>query len=133
MERRKSPRYSIYLRVYFPEHDLWGFTKNISLDGCFVQTVETISAGFLADLLLELPVVGVVALKGYIHHSGSQGDGVGMQFVQVRFAPEQSDYYAIYTDFLKIMPELEKVRIDYLDKVQKGLLKLQTMPEKKDG
>ncbi len=130
MERRKSPRYSIYLRVYFPEHDLWGFTKNISLDGCFVQTAETISAGFLADLLLELPVVGVVSLKGYIHHSGTDGEGMGMQFVQVRFAPEQSDYYGLYADFIKLMPEMERIRANYIDMVQKGLLKLQTLPEK---
>jgi len=131
MERRKSQRYPICLKVYFPEQDLWGFTKNISLEGCFVQTVETISEGFLADLLLELPIVGVVSLKGYIHHSGSKKEGMGLQFVQVRFAPEQSDYYAMYAEFLKIMPQLEKIRSDYLDLVQKGLLKLQVLPEKK--
>ncbi len=130
MERRKSQRYPVYLKVYFPEHDQWGYTKNISLDGCFVQTSKPISQGFLADLLVELPVVGVVALKGYIHHSGRENDGVGMQFVQVRFAPEQSDYYAIYSEFLKTMPQLEKIRAGYLDMVQKGLLKLQTIPER---
>ncbi len=120
----------MYLRVYFPEHDLWGFTKNISLEGCFIQTDEPVSEGFLADLLLELPIIGVLSLKGYIHHSGEQGEGMGMQFVQVRFAPDQSDYYAIYADFLKIISRLEKVRGDYLELVQKGILKLQTLPEK---
>ncbi len=129
MERRRSQRYPIHLRVYFPEHNMWGYTKNVSLDGCFVRTSEPISEGFLADLLLELPVVGVIALKGYIHHSGREQDGVGMQFVQVRFAPGQSDYHAIYSDFLKTMPELEKIRSKYLDMVQKGLLKLQTIPK----
>ena len=129
MERRKSPRYPVYLRVYFPEHDLWGYTRNISIDGCFVETKEPIAEGFLSDLLLELPVVGCVLLKGYIHHSGEKGDGVGMQFVQVRFAPDQSDYYSFYAEFLKLMPQLEKLRSDYLDMVQKGLLKLQTLPK----
>jgi hypothetical protein len=129
MERRKSQRYPVQLKVFFPEHDLWGYTKNISLDGCFVKTTEPISEGFLADLLLELPVVGTIALKGYIHHSGRENEGVGMQFVQVRFAPEQSDYYAIYSEFLKMMPQLEKIRSNYLDMVQKGVLKLQTIPE----
>ena len=130
MERRKAPRYPVFLRVYFPEHDLWGFTSNISLEGCFVQTDEPISEGFVADLLLEIPIIGVLSLKGYIHHSGEQGEGMGMQFVQVRFAPNQSDYYPIYADFLKTMSRLEKVRGDYLDLVQKGILKLQTFPEK---
>ena len=130
MERRRSPRYPVHLRVYFPEYKLWGFTKNISLEGCFVQTDEPVSEGFLADLLLDVPVIGVLSLKGYIHHSGEQGEGMGMQFVQVRFAPDQSDYYAIYADFLKIISRLEKVRGDYLDLVQKGILKLQTFPEK---
>lgn len=118
------------LRVYFPEHDLWGFTTNVSLEGCFVQADKPVSEGFLANLLVELPIIGVLSLKGYIHHSGEQGVGMGMQFVQVRFARDQSDYYAIYANFIKIMSRLEKVRGDYLDFVQKGILKLQTFPEK---
>jgi hypothetical protein len=75
-------------------------------------------------------VVGVVLLKGYVHHSGTNGEGIGMQFVQVRFAPEQSDYYSLYADFVKLLPQLERVRADYLDMVQKGIIKLQTFPEK---
>jgi len=130
MERRRSPRYPVHLRVYFPEKELWGYTRDVSLEGCFVRTNEPISEGFLADLFVEIPVVGVVLLKGYIHHSGTDGEGVGMQFVQVRFAPEQSDYYGLYAEFVKFLPHLEKVRASYLDMVQKGDLKLQTFPEK---
>lgn len=132
IERRKSPRYSVKMPVYFPEHDMWGITRDISLDGCFVEAPEAISEGFLEDILLELPVVGAVALKGYIHHSGKAKEGVGMQFVQVRFDPEQSDYYDLYSQFVRMMPELEKIRARYLELVTKGLLKLQIMPDRPD-
>ena len=129
MERRKYPRYPVRLRVYFPEHNLWGYTTNVSLDGCFVKVERFISEGFLADLLLELPVIGVVYLKGYVHHTGANGEGLGMQFVQVRFASEESDYYSLYADFLKLMPRLEDIRSKYLALIQSEKLKLQTFPK----
>ena len=129
MERRKSPRYPICLKVYFPEHNCWGLTRDISLEGCYVQTDEPVSEGFLADLLIEIPIVGILSLKAYIHRSGKQTKGVGMQFVQVRFEQDQSEYYSIYADFLRIMPQLEKIHGHYHDLVRQGLLKLQTFPE----
>ncbi len=129
MERRRSPRYRVNLRVYFPEHNLWGITKNISVDGCFISLHKKINEGFLADILLELPIIGVIALKGYVHHTGAGGEGLGMQFVQVRFAQEQSAYYSIYTEYVKLLPEHERIRSMYLEEVQKGLVKLQTFPQ----
>ncbi len=129
MERRRSPRYPVNLRVYFPEYSLWGATKNVSVDGCFITIDKKINEGFLADILLELPIIGVIALKGYVHHTGTSGEGLGMQFVQVRFAQEQSEYYSIYTDYINLLPEHEKIRRRYLEDVQKGLIKLQTFPE----
>ena len=128
MERRRSKRYPINLRVYFPEHKLWGSTKNISVDGCFVTVNKHITEGFLADILIELPIIGVILLKGYVHHTGARGDGLGMQFVQVRFAREESAYYSLYTDYVKLLPEHETIRTRYLDEVHKGILKLQTFP-----
>ena len=129
MERRRSPRYPVNLRAYFPEYKLWGTTKDVSVDGCFITLNKKINEGFLADILLELPIIGVIALKGYIHHTGSSGEGLGMQFVQVRFAQEQSAYYSIYTDYIKLLPEHESIRSRYLEEVQKGLIKLQTFPD----
>ncbi len=130
-ERRKSPRYPINLRAYFPELKIWGHTTNISLDGCYIEVNTPISEGFLTDLLIEIPVIGTVALKGYVQHTGNKKPGMGLQFVQVRFAYEESDYYTIYSRFVKLMPRLEEIRGIYLDLVQKGLLKLLNMPEKK--
>ncbi len=130
-ERRKSPRYPINLRAYFPELKVWGHTTNISLDGCYIEVNTPISEGFLTDLLLEIPVIGVVAMKGYVQHTDDEKPGMGLQFVQVRFAYEESDYYTIYSKFVKLMPKFEEIRGIYLDLVQKGLLKLLNMPEQK--
>ena len=129
MERRRSPRYPVKLRAYFPEYKLWGTTKDVSIDGCFITIEKKISEGFLADMLLELPIIGVIALKGYVHHTGSTEEGLGMQFVQVRFAHDQSAYYSIYADYIKLLPAHESIRSRYLEEVQKGLIKLQTFPD----
>ena len=119
-ERRKSKRYSILLRVYFPEFKLEGFASNISLDGCFVETVSAISEGFLTDLYMELPVVGVIAMKGYVQHTGQNNEGVGMEFVHVRFEEDQSEYFSIYSRFVKLLPQLEDIRGSYEQLVEQG-------------
>ncbi len=129
MERRQSPRYPVKLRVYFPEYRLWGCTKNLSIDGCFVSIDKKINEGFVAEILLELPLIGAISLKGYVVHSGMKDDGLGMQFVQVRFAQEESSYYSIFTDYVKLLPEHERIRAEYLKKVHKGIIKLQVMPD----
>ena len=127
-ERRKGPRYSANFRVYLPEFNIWGHTTNISLDGCYVTIDSSMSVGFITDLLIELPVVGVVALKGYVQHLGKAKSGAGLQFVQVRFEPDQSDYYNLYLRFLKSMSPLEEIRENYLELVKQDRLKLYTLP-----
>ncbi|OPL16952.1 MAG: hypothetical protein AVO38_06530 [delta proteobacterium ML8_D] len=127
-ERRKIPRYPAKFRVYFPNFNIWGNTSNISLDGCYVAVDVPMSQGFITDLLIDLPVVGVIALKGYIQHLGKANSGAGLQFVQVRFEFAQSDYFNLYSQFLKTISQLEKIRADYMDLVQQDRLKLCTMP-----
>lgn len=128
-ERRKSPRYSVHLPVYFPREKQWGYTSNLSLDGCYVIVKTSISEGLITDMLLELPVVGAVALKGYAQHKENEVPGIGLQFVQVRFAADQSEYYNLYSRFFRIMRELEDIRGDYLALVQEGRLKLCSLPK----
>jgi len=127
-ERRKGPRYSTNFRVYFPEFNISGYTSNISLDGCYVAVDSSMSEGFITDLLVELPVVGVVALKGYVQHLDQAKSGVGLQFVQVRFEPDQSEYYSLYLQFIKGMSHLEEIRENYLELVKQDRLKLCTLP-----
>jgi hypothetical protein len=127
-ERRKGARYSANFRVYFPEFNISGHTFNISLDGCYVVVDSSMSAGFITDLLVELPVVGVIALKGYVQHLDQAKSGVGLQFVQVRFEPDQTEYYEMYSRFLKGVSQLEEIRENYLDLVQQDRLKLCALP-----
>ncbi|MEA3386766.1 MAG: PilZ domain-containing protein [Thermodesulfobacteriota bacterium] len=127
-EKRKGPRYPVNLHVFFPKFNIWGHTTNISLDGCFVTIDPFKSVGFITDLLVELPVVGVIALKGYVQHLDEVKSGVGLQFVQVRFEPNQSEYYNLYLRFLKGMSYFEELRENYLELVKQDRLKLCTMP-----
>jgi hypothetical protein len=127
-EKRKGLRYTVNFRVFFPEFDIYGYTYDISLDGCFVKMDSPMSVGFITDLLLDLPVVGVIALKGYVQHTGKMESGVGLQFVQVKFESDQSDYFSLYSRFLNVMPHLEEIRKSYLDLVQQNRLGLFTLP-----
>ncbi len=127
-ERRKSPRYPAHLHAYFPEFHLWGYTSNISLDGCYVVISISISEGFITDLVLELPVVGAIPLKGYVQRRGQCLSGLGLQFIQLHLENDQSDYYSLYARFIKQISRLEEVREYYLDLVRQGRLKLVTMP-----
>jgi len=127
-ERRKSPRYPAHLHVYLPEFHLWGYTSDISLDGCYVVISISISEGFITDLILELPVVGAIRLKGYVQRRGQYLSGLGLQFIQLQFENDQSDYYSLYARFLKHISRLEDVREYYLDLVRQGRLKLVSMP-----
>jgi hypothetical protein len=130
-EKRKGARYSANFRIYFPEFDISGYTFNISLDGCYVAIDSSMSVGFITDLLIELPVVGVIALKGYVQHMGQAKSGVGLEFVQVRFEPDQTEYYSLYCQFFKSMSQLENIRNQYLDLVQQDRLRLCALPRKK--
>lgn len=127
-EKRKGLRYTANFRVFFPEFNIHGHTSDISLDGCFVTIDSSMSVGFITDLLLDLPIVGVIALKGYVQHLGKVESGVGLQFVQVRFESDQSDYFSLYSRFLQAMSQLEEIRKSYLDLVQQNRLRLFTLP-----
>lgn len=127
-ERRKSPRYNILLNVYFPEFDLHGYAANISLDGCFIKTENIISEGFLTDILMELPIIGVIAMKGYVQHKGKNDTGIGLEFVQVRFEHDQSEYFTIYSQFVKALPHFGKIRNNYLQLINDGRIKPLEIP-----
>ncbi len=127
-ERRKSPRYPVLMRVYFPEHESWGYTTNVSLEGCFVVIHNTYSTGFITEMILDLPVIGPVLLKGYIHHKGKEPEGLGMQFVQVRFSQDESEYFRYYAKFIKSLGELQTIREDYIRQAQEGKIKLLVLP-----
>ncbi len=129
-EKRKCPRYPMSLPVYLPELDAWGQTDNVSLDGCFVSIDKPMGDGFTLDMLIDLPVVGTVSLKVYVQHTRRHPAGMGLQLVTVRFDKNQTYYYNLYARFIKIISQLEEVRGTYLEMVQRGELRILTIPKK---
>ncbi len=114
VERRKSLRLAVYLEAYFPELDLKGRVSNLSLDGCFVRVGAKLEKKGRVDLIIDLPVVGPVLLKGYVHHKAEDTiNGVGLQFIHVGFAPEESICYKVFSRSVKIMSQLQDVRKEY--------------------
>ena len=127
-DRRKNPRYAVRLRAYFPEDRVWGYTENLSLDGCFVRARAPVPEGMVKDFLLEIPVVGVIALKGYVQHADEERQGIGMQLVKVRFAVDQEWYYTLYTRFMEHLRELDRLHDEYLNMAINGQVKLCAFP-----
>ncbi len=117
------------LRVFLPELNAFGSTSDISLYGCCIETNTRFDEGQLLDILIELPIIGPIPLKGYIQHNRGKNQGTGLQFVQVHFAQDQSDYLMLYRSFLKFISQLENIRAQYLEMAQNGKLELFNFPE----
>lgn len=82
MEQRKKKRYRVFFRAYFPEFNEWGYAVNVSADGCYIHACMPASTGFVTDFLLELPVIGVIPLKGYVQHKESDDRDMGLELVK---------------------------------------------------
>ncbi len=128
-DRRKNPRYPVKLKVYFVEEGVTGITENVSIDGCYVKANAKVTEGVVKDMLVEIPVLGVLALKGYVQHTEEEQKGVGMQLVKVRFATDQEIYYRFYTRFIQCLKELDELREKYIDLALQGKVRLCTFPK----
>jgi len=129
MEKRKAPRYPIKLRVYFVEEGVIGVTENVSIYGCYVKAEVSASEGIVTDILIEIPVLGVLPLKGYIQHAKEGQKGIGMQYISVRFAEDQEIYYNLYRKFIGLLKELDVLRRQYLDLAAQDKVKMLAFPE----
>ncbi len=128
-ERRITQRYPLHLRVYFPEYNLWGYTRDISRDGCCIFLSKSLVEGIVTDFLLELPIIGAIPLQCYIQHQQNGAGDMGVQFVHVRFSQEQAAYYELYRGFFALIPAMEQIRHYYLDLVEKGKIKYHEIPK----
>jgi hypothetical protein len=130
LERRKSLRLAVYLRTYFPELELKGRVTNISLDGCYVRVASNLEKEGRVDLIIDLPVVGPVLLKGYIHHkTDDELKGVGLQFIHGGFAPDESIYYGVFSRSVKILSQLQEVRDYYHQLAKQEGIEPSTIPD----
>ena len=127
--RRKNPRYPIKLRIYFPEEGIVGLTENISIDGCYIKTDARVTVGLVKDILMEIPVLGVIALKGYVQHVEESQKGMGIQLVKVRFATDQDVFYSFFTKFIECLQTLDRLHEKYVDLALLSKIKLYTFPK----
>ena len=81
-ERRESPRYRVSLRARWGGGD-WGgregVVTNLSAEGCFVMTDDTVAEGELVQVQVELPNGEPLPLWGSVIHR-VEGRGFAIRF-----------------------------------------------------
>ncbi len=113
-DKRKHPRYPVRLKCYFPDFDLWGEVRNVSVEGCFICADRPLAVGLTTTLLVELPVVGVVRLIAYIQHDAEGAKpAAGFQLMGARFDKESSGMYIIYRRFVEALEALSPLKESY--------------------
>ena len=127
-ERRKTQRYSMRLRVYIIDDGVEGITENISRDGCYIKADVSVTPGIVKDILLELPIIGVISLKGYIQHIRDSDGGMGIQLVKPRFSKEHDIYYNLFSEFIKCLERMAQLHDQYLNAALHKRVRLLTFP-----
>ncbi len=128
-ERRRSPRFPVHFRVYYPDKSSTGHCSDISFEGCRLWVPFTVATGHIIEFVLELPVIGSIQLTGYVQHADSANSGVGVQLIQIRFSQDDSVSYHIYIKFLRIISQLKEVRNLYEEMVETGQIQMSDIPE----
>ena len=94
VEKRNYPRFNSALQVMELSTLKTGWTKNLSLGGCFIEKSKEFNAIPLASkvtLKFEIPGVNdIVVIFGIVNHHGQQEEGFGIQFKEV---DKKSAYY----------------------------------------
>ncbi len=82
--RREQPRLKFGIIVR-DKHKRQGETRNISVEGCFIERKEGFSellpVGTSIELLLDFPnAEHMIKVKGVVKHHGTHEDGMGISF-----------------------------------------------------
>ncbi len=132
-DQRRVPRYPIHLRVFFPKHGVMGYTIDISKNGCFVGIKSDLGAeGMLEEILIELPMIGVLPALGYVQHVNEGKHGMGIQFARIRFSKEQSSALALFDRFCDIFKDIEILREEYMEMLENNSLSFYEIPNPPD-
>lgn len=132
-EHRRAPRYPIHLRVFFPKHNVTGYTIDISKNGCFVGLNTNLGGeGMLEEMLIELPMIGVLPALGYVQHISEEKQGMGVQFARVRFSKEQSSALTLFDRFCDIFKDIEILREEYMEMLENNSLSFYEIPNPPD-
>ena len=95
LERRNYPRFNTALKVMELSTLKTGWTKNLSLGGCFIEKSKEfnlVSKNSRVTLKFEIPGVNdIVVVFGVVRHHGQEKEeGCGIQFQEVH---RKSAYY----------------------------------------
>ncbi len=87
-KRRKQPRLKFGAVVKEKKSHRQGTTRNISVDGCFINRegdfTELLPIGSSIDLLISLPnTERRIAASGIVKHHGTHEEGMGISFVTI--------------------------------------------------
>ncbi len=124
-KRRGQPRLKFGVVVKDIKNDRRGKTKNISVDGCFIEKKgefkELLPVGSLMELLLDLPNAdSKIKVMGVVKHHGTYEDGMGISFEKI---DDQSA--SIIEQFIKTFlddilgEEWAKTKEEYWDEVDR--------------
>lgn len=87
-KRREQPRLKFGVVVKEKGTNRQGTTRNISIDGCFINREgdfrELLPVGSPIELLIRLPnAEGSLAVSGIVKHHGAHEEGMGIAFVAI--------------------------------------------------
>ena len=83
-KKRKHERVKIEIRAASKDNRSRGFTRDVSVGGCFVKTSEDFSLlpiGSKVPLFLEIPgEYAYIEIDGIVKHHGKNKEGMGICF-----------------------------------------------------
>jgi len=123
--RREQPRLKFGIIVKDKNSNKQGKTRNISIDGCFIEKEggfdEPMPIGSHIELILDLPNADKkIKVRGVVKHHGTHEDGMGIYFEAI-----DGQSVSIIEQFIKTFLddymgyEWAKIKEDYLKEVDR--------------
>jgi len=89
LEKRKEQRIELGIRIASKDNLIRGYTKNLSLGGCFIEKSEDfflLPIGSRISFSLEIPgEYAYIEFDGVVRHHGKEGDGMGICFEKMNY------------------------------------------------
>jgi len=131
-KRREQPRLKFAIIVKDKKHHKEGITRNISIDGCFIEKERGFSTllptGSTIELFLDLPnAEKKIKVTGEVTHHGTHEDGMGISFKKI-----DKESITLIRQFIKTFlddepgQEWERTKAEYWEEVDR--LKEKTRP-----
>lgn len=124
-KRREQPRLKFGILIKDKKSNNEGKTRNISIDGCFIEKEggfnELLSIGSQIELVLDLPnAEKKIRVMGIVMHHGTHKDGMGISFKEI-----DGESAIIIRQFIKTFlddflgEEWSKIKTDYWEEANR--------------